>query len=948
MKLGRKILAGYMGIALMVAVLGGINFRFTSEIKKDLDELRTSNVGELTGCVLLIDHLTGIQTNLKKLLLFTGMDNPDEIRLMKENIYQDFSGVENGLSELEAATKIGVILGDEDKKKEENQELSEISHIDKMLKSHLSMVRMMIARIQTEGYRDAGAYFHEEVEPSALEILVRLKKLRLDALEEAAHEANTARWNAKKSETFNIISAMVIIIASFVVGLLAAGAFTKPIVKLKEAAAAVGEGALDALDARVDHMGSGDEFGELAEAFNKMTRDLNSRVAPVDDLNREIARREKAERELQKSEERFQEVLEHSRDILFKRNIDTGEYEYFSNAVSRLTGCGPAEGGAMVGRVFEEGIHPEDLPKYRRFSEDVMKSNPSGDGDHVIEYRRRDADGEHRWLSAWQSIVREPGGRPKFVLGANRDITAQKNAEIALKKAQKTMLTVLDSMDAHVCVVDMESGEILLGNKKMREHIGRDLPGELCWKAFYDKDKPCDNCISGELLDADGRPAGTRTWEYRNPINDKWYIKNARAVKWTDGRYVRLQIAVDITRLKQMEADRLEAEERLRHSCKLEAVGAMAAGVAHNFNNLLMAVLGNLDLALEELSDDSRVKRNIHGAVSSANRAAELSSLMLTYIGQGKCSLETMDLSRALEGMADKLQASISKKSRLKFRLSPGPAVFDGDPEQVRQVVFNLTANASEAMEETGGEIIISTGIGFFDPDYFKAQVMKEELPAGRYVYVEVADAGPGMDGETIGKVLDPFFTTKFIGRGLGMAAVAGVMRTHKGAISLESAPGEGAVSRALFPALENQTMETEAPGPAAPAEPLSEGGSILLVDDEDITLTVGRAMLEKRGFDVLVAEDGPTAVETFREHESRICLVVLDLLMPGMDGVEVFTELRKIAPGVRVIIASGHMKSQVAERFTDATPAGYIHKPFNLKEISKTIGEVLGRSDLA
>ncbi|MCP4686834.1 MAG: response regulator, partial [Desulfobacterales bacterium] len=251
-------------------------------------------------------------------------------------------------------------------------------------------------------------------------------------------------------------------------------------------------------------------------------------------------------------------------------------------------------------------------------------------------------------------------------------------------------------------------------------------------------------------------------------------------------------------------------------------------------------------------------------------------------------------------------------------------------------------ANADEAMEETGGEITLSTGIVSHDSDYFKEQVMKEELPAGRYVYFEVADAGTGMDEETIGKVLDPFFTTKFVGRGLGMAAVAGIMRTHRGAISLQSEPGKGAVSTVLFPALAHQTPTREKAAPAPAGEAWREGGTILLVDDEEIALTVGRAMLEKIGFDVLTAMNGPLALDMFREHRERIRLVVLDMLMPGMDGVEVFDELQKIAPDVRALIASGHMKGEAEARFGEATPAGFIHKPFNMKELGATIRETL------
>ncbi len=784
MKLGRKILAVCVGAAMILAILGGITFIFTSAIKQDLSEVGAGNMGEIKGATRLIDNLHAIHSNLKRLLLFAGMENPGEIRLTKEKIYGAFSELEMGLSEMKAATDIGFELAEESLKNDERQELKNLNKLQKMVESYLSLVRRMIGRIErierieTNGTRTAGRYFLEEAEPFSREIIVFVEHLRQDALEEMVGEIEEMDSIMGKLEKYILVWVIASMVAAMGVGWGVARSIARPIKKLKDAFAAVSAGMLDT---RIEDAPSRDEIAELSAPFNKMTRDLKNSMTSIIHLNKEIARREKAESGLRESEKRFQEVLEHSRDILFKRNIKTGKYDYFSNSVTRLLGCSRAEACALEFKDLETRLHPEDQPKYRAFFETLIASDPEDGTDHIIEYRLKDAEGRYRWFSDSHAFVRDSEGRPTFVIGANRDITDQKKAEIALKEAHEIMLTVLDSMDAHVYVVDMESHEILLANRKLRDLLGRDLVGEPCWRAMRNNVKPCDGCITPELLDADGNPAGSKVWEDRNSVTGKWYLKHTKAVKWTDGRFVRLQIGADITRLKQMEEERRQAEERLRHSYKLEAIGAMAAGVAHNFNNLLMAVMGNLDLALEDLPDDSPVKRNIRGAESSAIRAAELSSLMLTYLGQGKASMETLDMSETLKGMADKLYASISEKSKLTFNFSSEPTVFRGDPEQVRQVVVSLTANANEAMEETGGEITLSTGIASHDSDYFKEQVMKEELPAGRYVYFEATDAGPGMDEETIGKVLDPFFTTKFIGRGLGMAAVAGIMRTHRG-----------------------------------------------------------------------------------------------------------------------------------------------------------------------
>ncbi len=662
----------------------------------------------------------------------------------------------------------------------------------------------------------------------------------------------------------------------------------------------------------------------------------------LDELFRE---RERAAAALRESEKRLREVMEHSRDILSKRDIRTGEYDYISRSAARLLGYTPEEIVSMGYGEIEKLIHPRDLDRYRSFMETIRNTPPDDAADPAIEYRIKRGDGVYRWFSGAHGIIEDSDGAPRWVIGNDRDITDRKMAELARKESHERFQTIMDSLDAHVYVLDMESHVILSVNKKVRDDFGHDLVGGICWEVFHGKSGPCRSCTNDKLLDAHGAPTGLYVWEGKNPFTGRWYINYDRAVKWVDGRYVRLEISTDITRRKQLEEERIKTEEHLRQSQKLEALGAMAGGIAHNFNNLLMAIQGNLDLALSDLTPGSRAERNIRDAEKASQSAAELSTLMLTYVGQGVFSRRTIDMVEMIKQMMGLLKASISKKAVLRIRGSSDPAFFRGDPSQVRQIIVNLATNAVEAVGDGEGVITLSAGVKHCDQAWFKGQLLKENLPDGDYVYFKVSDTGGGMDKETLGKVFDPFFTTKFTGRGLGLAVVMGIMRGHKGAISLSSEPGRGTVVRVFFPAAPDPPARIETPAPEEPGPPWRGSGSVLLVDDEAMVLSVGKSMLEKLGFRVLTAKDGLEAVEVFLSHARDIVCVVLDMTMPRMDGKECFARLRSIDPGVLVLISSGYTEEQVTRQFVDGQPAEFIQKPFKLKKLTRKIKMILGET---
>ncbi len=386
------------------------------------------------------------------------------------------------------------------------------------------------------------------------------------------------------------------------------------------------------------------------------------------------------------------------------------------------------------------------------------------------------------------------------------------------------------------------------------------------------------------------------------------------------------------------EEERRRLELQLLHAQKLESLGVLAGGVAHDFNNLLVAILGNLELALDELPASSAAREQLRDAELAARRAADLTRQMLAYSGRGKLASELTCLSEVVEEMLHILQVSISKKAALHLSLARELPAIEADPGQLRQVVMNLVVNASEAIGEASGAIGITTGAIECDRDLLASTWVDDDLAPGRYVFLEVVDSGHGMTREEQSRIFDPFYTTKFTGRGLGLAAVFGIVRGHRGAIQVQSAPGKGTTFRVLFPA----SQRTERATPAPRLEAWRGSGTVLLVDDEESVRATGRKMLERLGFEVLLAGDGIEAMELLLAHP-EIRLILLDLTMPRRDGAEAFPELCHARPDLRILVTSGYSEQDLDGRFAGPCYAGFLQKPFRLATVTERVRAALG-----
>ncbi|NTW79989.1 MAG: transporter substrate-binding domain-containing protein [Geobacteraceae bacterium] len=401
----------------------------------------------------------------------------------------------------------------------------------------------------------------------------------------------------------------------------------------------------------------------------------------------------------------------------------------------------------------------------------------------------------------------------------------------------------------------------------------------------------------------------------------------------------------DITDRKKAEEERLRLERKMLHTQKLESLGVLSGGIAHDFNNLLQAILGNLDLALMKLPQVTAARNNIDQAIKAARHAARLTNMMLAYSGKGLFVINMLNLTELVKENAAMLETAIPKSITLEQHLDPAIPTISADAGQLQQVIMNLITNAAEAIGDQVGKIKLSTGVKEFDQTTLKGSRVEDKLEAGRYVWLKVCDSGCGMDEETLQKLFDPFFTTKFTGRGLGMSAVLGIIRAHKGAFLVESRQDVGTTIQVLFPIFEDQPTEDSCP--LNTEELLKDKHvdctvKILVVDDEEMILNVSTAMLEQLGYKTLAAASGEEALAIFSRDGDSIDIVLLDQVMPGMDGVTVFKELRAIRPDIKVLLASGFSQQEVSERFTGLALNGFIPKPFTLNNLTAELSRVL------
>lgn len=673
-----------------------------------------------------------------------------------------------------------------------------------------------------------------------------------------------------------------------------------------------------------------DEVGLLTGHINDMTGKLLEGMAA-----------------LRSSEANYRLLVENSGSIIL-RSDRNDRITYINRFGADLFGFSPEE---LAGRSFPElTACPENGVGWGR------ESLVAGVSDEPERYRSvvkcfLARDGRMVWINWSHAAFGDESGTIVEILSVGTDVTDRKKAEDEVARFGDYISNIVNVIadpvfvkDDRHCYVLVNDALCCLINRSKDELLGKNdldfFPQEQV-AVFWDKDDMVLHSGVGNVNEEEVLDAGTGQ-------NRRVITRKSRYVDPDGNRFI-VGVIRDVTDLRRAEEERMELNMRLLHAQKLESLGVLAGGIAHDFNNLLMVIMGNLDLALYKLHGEPEVRQSIAYAVNATKRATELTNRMLAYTGKGSFTIEKLNLSALVEENANMFTASVSKKLTLELRPDHAVPPVMADVAQVQQVIMNLITNACEAIGDQAGTIILATGARECDSVYLDKSRLQEKPPPGNYVWLEVSDTGCGMDDDTVQRLFDPFFTTKFTGRGLGMSVVLGIVRGHRGALLVDSTPWKGTVIRVLFPA-----AELPCPVKGPPADTLVKdgearmtrlSGNILLADDETMVREVCKVMLQRLGFTVDAAVDGEEAVRIFCARPDSYDLVILDASMPNKGGIEAFMDLRKVRPGVKVILSSGYTEIGIAEQVADKGLNGFIQKPFTLDGLRRIAAEVLCRA---
>ncbi|MBX7223674.1 MAG: PAS domain S-box protein [Blastocatellia bacterium] len=651
----------------------------------------------------------------------------------------------------------------------------------------------------------------------------------------------------------------------------------------------------------------------------------------------DIIEREEAERALRASEERYRSVVQDQTEFICRFAPDC-RIVWVNDAYARFFGKAPQD---LAGRSFLQFIPEAEWASVQEFFASFTLTNPVRTHEHQVI----DHQGQPRWQQWTNRALFDDCGHLLEFQGVARDITERKQAEEALRDRELRYRTLVDatsavtwscpssglhikSQPAWMAFTGQTAEEMLGAGWTKAVHPNDLVAAATSWTAAVTKGEPFSHEHRIRRHDGEWR------WMYVHavPFRDA----NGQILEW-------IGMNLDITERKLAEEKHRQLEAQIQYAQKLESLGVLAGGIAHDFNNLLTSILGYSDLAKSKLTPGSPPWKFLDEVVNGTRRAAELTKQMLAYAGKGRLVLQPLNLSELVGDMGRLLEISISKKCVLQYHCPTNLPACEADPAQMRQVVMSLILNASEAIGDNPGVIALSTGVMHCDRAYLsQGSYLDDHLPEGSYVYVEVSDTGCGMTEQTKAKIFDPFFTTKFTGRGLGLAAVFGIVRSHRGTITVSSELGKGTTFRVLFPAASPADAE---PAPTEPAAVRNGKGLVLVIDDEELVRGLTGEMMEVMGFRVLTAAGGREGVEVFRREQTQIRLVLLDMIMPQVDGEETFHEMQRIRTGVPTVIFSGYNKQTVMHSFAGKDRVAFIQKPFDFQQLLLVVQNLLGES---
>ena len=561
---------------------------------------------------------------------------------------------------------------------------------------------------------------------------------------------------------------------------------------------------------------------------------------------------------------------------------------------------------------------------------------------HAIAVHVADSIGIGAWFFGFFGLVFEldetKGRLQRQRARLVSEIEERKQAENILRESESRFRAVFDQVGISMIVMSPD-GTVVECNEAVSEELGythRQLHGTGILSLVHEDDR---EPVRFELDALGAGQSESRQFEHRLICRDEavfWYCTTATLVHLesdTPGFIVAL--------LENITARRLR-EHQVQQRQKMESLGLLAGGIAHDFNNLLVGIMANAELLANELPGDPPAAGVCGDIVQSAQRAAALCNQLLAYAGKAPKSEQALSLTGLVLQSQELLRAALGRQANLEFKCASLLPSIKGDPSHIRQVVLSLISNAADALDGAGGTVQIMTGVASLGAHDFGTLIHETAGMPGDYVYVSVTDSGVGMTEDAVTRIFDPFYTTKHLGTGLGLAAVAGLVRAHHGMISIRSTAGAGTTITVYFPPTSEEAAPVpETPPPPEPATKPAGGGTVLVVDDEDVVRRTAQRVLERNGYRVLTAVDGQDGVEVFERRHAELAAVLLDLTMPRMNGATACRKMRAIDAKVPIILSSGFSENENTDPTLMNEAAGYIRKPYRIQQLLDLLRDV-------
>ena len=644
-------------------------------------------------------------------------------------------------------------------------------------------------------------------------------------------------------------------------------------------------------------------------------------------ITRDITDLKEVRGELEASEKKYRSVVETIQDIILITD-PAGKYLFVNPAFEKFHGVTVEEALRMTGFDF---IHPEDRERAREFFTGILEGSRMGN----LEFRTRSKDGVYMNMLGSGSRITDPEGTVTGVLGIVRDISDLKRAQSELRDSEEQFRLAFESAKDAIFWADAETGKLLNCNRsaeKLLERRREEIIG-MHQTEVHPPDN-VDKYIAMFRTHVDSNGALDAAAEVLTKSGRRVPVHISSSLTSLGGRPINQGIFRDITDLKRAQEEKENLQRQLLQSQKMEAIGNLAGGMAHDFNNSLAVILGNSEIALRKLKSGGAVGKHLEKIVSASERSRDLTMKLLTFARKDILNVRVVSVNAVLGELVDILKRSISKKIKIEGGFRHGKSNVAADVNQILQALLNICINACDAMPDGGTLEIKSREIPA------GSEPVHPDCAAGCWL-IEVRDSGQGIPPEIRDRIFDPFYTTKEAGKGtgLGLSIALGIVRNHGGSIKVESEPGRWTAFSIYLPA----SAEPEDGGPAAGSEP--EPGhreKVMIVDDDADFVEMTAEALELAGYEPVTVSTGREAVKVFSENKGEIDLLLLDMQMPEMDGTDVFNALSEIDRDVKVILCSGYSMTGKASELLERGARAFLQKPFSSEKLSDTINEIL------